>query len=465
MADSVKFVREPAREVPVIADVDVAVLGGGPAGFCAAVAAARLGASTMLIEKNGYMGGVATAGLVNIWHSLYSMDRNQKIIGGIIDEIHARLWARGWVQWLGDYPEDETKGCTVVDTEGAKLVFDELALEAGVKLLFHTYAVGVLQTSGDIEAVIVENKSGRGAVKAKVFIDCTGDGDVAFQAGAVQEKGDQDGLVQPPGMCVRVGGLKPAAFENLDHEPVFSALNKEMDYNGQVYPSFLWQTKSLHRDDEVMMAAARMTNTDCSDGEQLSQASVDGRRQIDWIVRTLKAEVAGFEDAYIVDIADEVGPRETRRFLGDYVLTEEDLLTGREFPDVIGRGTYPVDIHNPLARGIIFKRLDGTIVTHDESGKVIRSMWTSHGGKNDAQYYSMPYRILLPRDMQNLMVAGRCVSMTHEALGAIRVMVNCMQLGQAAGIGAALSCFTKKAPRDVDFGSVQLELEKLGWKV
>ena len=462
MTGNLELLREPARDIPVVADVDVAVLGGGPAGFNAAVAAARLGASTLLIEKNGYMGGVATAGLVSIWHSLYSMDRSKKIIGGIIDDVLARLEARDAVRGLGDYAPDLSKGCWVVDTEAAKLVFDELALEAGVKPLFHTYAVDVLQSMGEITAVIVENKSGRGAIKAKVFIDCTGDGDVASRAGAIYEKGDEDGLVQPPGMCVRVGGLKPAAFEGFESGAVAKALDKEMDYNGQVYPSFLWQTNSLHRDDEVMMAAARMTHTDCSNGEQFSQASIDGRRQIDWIVRTLKAEVPGFEDAYIVDIADEVGPRETRRFLGDYVLTEEDLLTGRDFPDVIGRGTYPVDIHNPVGRGIIFKHLDGTMVTHDESGNVIRSTWTPDGGKNHAQYYNMPYRVLLPRDMHNLMVAGRCVSMTHEALGAIRVMVNCMQLGQAAGIGAALACVTKNAPRDVDFGSVQSELAKLG---
>ena len=457
-----ELMREPARNTPVIANVDVAVLGGGPAGFNAAVAAARQGVSTILIEKNGYMGGVATAGLVSIWHSLYSMDRNKKIIGGIVDDTIARLQDRSAVYGQGDF-YTESKGSFVVDTEAAKLVFDQLALEAGVKLLFHTYVVDVLRTMGKIKAVIVENKSGRGAIKAKVFIDCTGDGDVAYRA--VYEKGDLGGLMQPPGLCVRVGGLNAVAFEGFRNGAVSRALDKEMDYNGQIYPSFLWHTKSVYRPDEIMMAAARMTNTDCSDGEQFSQASVDGRRQIDWIVRTLKTEVPGFEDAHIVDIAAEVGPRETRRFLGDYVLTEQDLLTGRDFPDVIGHGTYPVDIHNPVGRGITFKHLNGTMVTHDELGNVITSMWTADGAKSSVQYYNIPYRVLLPRDMQNLMVAGRCVSMTHEALGAIRVMVNCMQLGQAAGVGAAISCLTQKAPRDVEVGGIQAELVNLGWEL
>ncbi|NMB13200.1 MAG: FAD-dependent oxidoreductase [Firmicutes bacterium] len=456
-----EFVRESARDIPVIANVDVAVLGGGPAGFNAAVAAARLGVSTIMIEKNGYMGGVATAGLVSIWHSLYSMDRKRKIIGGIVDDVLARLEERSAVYGQGDF-YTESKGSFVVDTEAAKLVFDQLALEAGVKLLFHTYVVDVIGTMGEIQAVIVENKSGRGAIKAKIFIDCTGDGDVAYRAGASYEKGDLSGLMQPPGLCVRVGGLNPSAFKSFESGAVSKALDKEMDYNGQIYPSFLWYTKSGYRPDEIMMAAARMTNTDCSVGEQFSQASVDGRLQIDWIVRTLKNEVPGFEDAHIVDIAAEVGARETRRFLGDYVLTEEDLLTGRGFSDVIGHGTYPVDIHNPVGRGIIFKHLNGVVVTHDETGNVTTSMWTADGNKSDVQYYNMPYRVLLPRDMSNLMVAGRCVSMTHEALGAIRVMVNCMQLGQAAGVGAAISCLTQKIPRDVEVGSVQAELVNLG---
>lgn len=456
-----QFVREPARDIPVIANVDVAVFGGGPAGINAAIASARQGVSTLLVEKNGYMGGVATAGLVSIWHSLYSMNKKEKIIGGIVDDILAELEKRNAVYDQGDYPV-KGKGSLVIDTESAKLVFDKLAAEAGAKVLFHTYAVDVIQSEGNVEAVIVENKSGRGAIQAKVFIDCTGDGDLAFRAGASYEKGNADGMMQPPGLCVRLGHVSPEAFESFRNGAVDRALDKPMDYNGEVYPAFLWQTKGVFADDEVMMAAARITHTDCTNAEDLSRASIDGRRQIDWIVRTLKREVPGFENSYIIDIAAEVCARETRRFLGDYILTEDDLLTGRSFHDTIGHGTYPVDIHNPVGRGIVFKHLDGKMVIHDESGGKTTTSWTKDGKSSDVQYYNMPYRVLLPREMQNLMVAGRCVSMTHEALGAIRVMVNCMQLGQAAGVGAAISCLTGRAPREVDIGSIQAELRRLG---
>lgn len=459
-----QFIREPARNVPIIAGFDVAVLGGGPAGICAAIAAARLGVSTILIEKNGYMGGVSTAGLVSIWHSLYSRDKEKKIIGGIVDDILVEMQNRNAVYGDGSCVT-EHRGHFVLDTEIAKLVFDQLVLEAGVELLLHTYVVDASASGGKVQAVIVENKSGRGAITAKVFIDCTGDGDLAFRVGALCEKGNSQGLMQPPGLCVRIGGLKPAAFESFENGDVLRSLDKPMDYDGQIYPSFLWHTRSVHRDDEVMMAAARITHVDCSHGEALSKASIDGRRQIDWVIRTLRAEVPGFESAYIVDIAAEVGPRETRRFLGDYILNEHDLLSGRLFSDVIGYGTYPIDIHNPVGRGIVFKHLDGTMVIYDECGQRTTTMWNNDQRQKDVQYYTMPYRVLLPRTMENLMVAGRCVSVTHEALGAIRVMVNCMQLGQAAGVGAALSCLTRSIPRDVDIGSIQTELYQLGMPI
>jgi hypothetical protein len=454
-----EFISEPARKLPVAAQADVVVLGGGPAGICAAAAAAKQGASVLLVEKNGYLGGVATASLVCIWHSLYSINKKEKIIGGLIDDILYKLDARKALYY------DSTngkKGNIFFSTEEAKFVFDEIAIENGVRLLFHSYVSGVIkEREGSIKAVIIENKSGRSAVKGKIFVDCTGDGDVGWHAGAEYEKGNRQGKMQPPGLCVRLGNLRYGA-EGQTSLPA-ALKNKKMDYNGLLYPASVWGVWDVHRrTSDMLIAAARMVNTDCTDAFQLSQAEVEGRRQIGWVVKTLRKDLPGFENAYIVDVADEAGPRETRRFIGDYVLTEEDLLTGRSFPDVIARGTYPVDIHNSSGGGIVFKNLDGTMHIYDERGNVKAGMWTHDGKKSDVQYYQMPYSMLLPRNMDNLMVAGRCSSMTHEAMGAVRVMVNCMQLGQAAGIGAAIAAGKGITPREVQASDVQKVLIRMG---
>ena len=450
-----EFYNEPARLTPVSGEADVVVLGGGPAGIGAAIAAARQGASVILVEKNGYMGGVCTAGQVGIWHTLSSLD-GKKIIGGVVDDMLLGMTRRNALYQLTD------RGDVVLDTEVLKIVLDDLALSAGVRLLYHTYVTGVISESpGHIQAVIVENKSGRSAVKGRVFIDCTGDGDLAWHAGARFEKGNNDGQMQSPGLCMHIANLNnskedgPTIQEALDSEP--------MDYNGKPYPAYLWTVPDVTmRKTGIMLAAARITGTDCTDAESLSNAEVEGRRQIDWVLRTLTKQVPSFKNAGISSIAAEVGVRETRRFLGKYMLTAEDLLSGKSFPDTVARGTYPIDIHSPSGRGISFKCLDGTLIEHNENGNVTRGMWTKDGKKNPVQYYQIPYRVLLPSSMQNVMVAGRCISVTHEALGATRVMVNCMQLGQAAGVGAALASSQGICPADVDIKELQNGLVSLG---
>ncbi len=452
-----KYLLQPVQKIPVIAEADVVVAGGGPSGVCAAVAAARHGASTILIEKNGYFGGACTAGLVNVWHSLYSMDKSEKVIGGLVDDAIGALKKRNAIKDMGNY--------SVVDTEAVKLVFDEFILNAGVVALFHTYVVGALSEEvGSIQAMLVENKSGRGAIKGKVYIDCTGDGDLAYQAGAEYEKGNKNGAVQPPGLCVRLGLLRPKEAEvALKNGKVAATLAEHpMDYNNQPYTAHFYATPSLYRNDERMFTAARIVKTDCSDAFELSRAEIDGRRQIDWFVKTLRIKVPGFENIYIMDIAAEVAPRETRRFLGDYILTEKDILSGRQFQDVIAQGAQQVDIHNPTSGGVVFKYLDGSMISIDRTGKKTKAMWTADGKRKDTQYYQIPYRVLLPRNMQNLMVAGRCISATHEALGATRVMVNCMQLGQAAGIGAAIASSKNRSPREIDLSMLQEGLRTSG---
>ncbi len=450
----------PEQRIPVIREVDVLVCGGGPAGVCAAVAAARVGARVLLLEQQGFFGGVATAASVTILHSLYSMDFSTQVIGGLPAEIFDRL---GRLDAIRNGREDG-RGYATIDTEYAKLVLDHLVREAQVEPLVHTWVSDVVLDGPALAAVVVENKSGRQAIRARVVVDATGDGDVAARAGCPFEKGDVRGLMQPPGLCFRLGGVD---VERADRDGfatglVRQALNRPMDYNGQEYPCFLWHSRSLFRPDEIMMAGVRVTEVDATDAWSLTRAEMEGRRQLEWVVGRLRAEVPGFERAHLVDIATQIGIRESRRILGEHLLQESELLEGVRFPDAIAQGTYPVDIHNPTGRGIVFKQLDGRRHEVLPDGSSREGLWTPDGKKRDTPCYQVPYRCLVPRGVENLLVAGRCISASHEAHGAIRVMVNCMQFGQAAGAAAALCAAGEVAPRHLETPALHGALGRLG---
>jgi len=445
-ANSGPFVVVPAEKVPVVSEVDVLVCGGGPAGVCAAVAAARRGARVMLVERYGFFGGMSTAGLVVIWHKLYGMDLETQVIRGLPEELVERLARRNAVR----NSRPDGRGHFTIDTEQAKLVFDEVILDAGVTPLLHTWASNVILDGNRIDTVIVQNKSGRQAIRARFVIDATGDADIAARAGVPWEKGDERGLMQPPSLCFRLGGLDMERARREEYgKRLAEALNKPMDYNGQEYPNFLWTAPNLYRKDEMMLAGVRVTEIDATDSSSFTRAEMEGRRQLEWVVAQLRAHVPGFEQAHIVDIATQIGIRETRRVVGEYVLQEEDVLEGVRFPDVIAQGTYPIDIHNPLRRGIIFKEIDGTMREILEDGSRRHGYWTEDGRPRDTVCYQVPYRCLVPKNRSNLLVAGRCISTTHESHGATRVMVNCMQFGQAAGVAAALCADGNLSARDL----------------
>ena len=211
-----------------------------------------------------------------------------------------------------------------------------------------------------------------------------------------------------------------------------------------------------------MMAGVRVTEVDATDAWSLTRAEMEGRRQLEWVVGRLRAEVPGFERAHLVDIATQIGIRESRRILGEHLLQESELLEGVRFPDAIAQGTYPVDIHNPTGRGIVFKQLDGRRHEVLPDGSSREGLWTPDGKKRDTPCYQVPYRCLVPRGVENLLVAGRCISASHEAHGAIRVMVNCMQFGQAAGAAAALRAAGEVAPRHLETPALHGALGRLG---
>jgi hypothetical protein len=319
--------------------------------------------------------------------------------------------------------------------------------DAGVQYLFHSFASGVV-TSGDPRDVVFETKSGPVVVRAKNTVDCTGDGDIAAAAGAEYAVGrDSDGLTQPMTLMFRMVEFNTREFQQYveAHPDQWRSVHGLWDLVDEATAA---GDLDLPREDilffgtahprEVAVNSTRVTHALGIDVWDLTRAEAVSRRQMDQVARFLQAYVPGFATAYVAQSGVQVGVRETRRVLGEYVLTGDDILTARKFPDVIARGTYPVDIHNPTGKGTVLRSVPA----------------------GDA--YDIPLRSLLPRGVDNLLTAGRCISGTHEAHSSYRVTPTAMATGQAAGACAAIAAASGKAPRDVPVEVVQAELIRQG---
>ncbi len=447
-----RTVAEPARDVPVVAECDVVVLGGGTTGACAAAAAARGGRSVVLVERYGFLGGMATAGDVIIWHSDLGTDRRTPVIGGLPIEIVDRLDRLDAVE-----RKSGAGDAFAICPETTKLVLDDLVIGSGARLLLHARLAGAIRDGRRVTAAIVETKSGRGAILADTFIDCTGDADLLRFAGAETHLGDPQGRCQAPTLCWRVARRPPDAAGLNDLRD--ACRSETMDYNGEEYSCFLWGRPSVWDPSEHMLAGTRVLNVNAADARDLTRAEIEARYQMRW-VNDRARRLRGWEETYLVDIAAQLGIRETYRAVADHELTREELLDGTFFPDAVAQGTYPVDIHLPDRPGITFAQLNGTTRHISGDGEVTLGRWD--GADEDAPHrdtlcYHVPYRSLIPRDMDNVLVAGRCIGADHEAAGAIRVMINCMQFGQAAGTAAAFdACATNV--RDVPADALREKL-------
>jgi hypothetical protein len=450
----------PPRAGLVAADTDVLVVGGGPAGIGAALGAVDAGAAVVLAERYGFLGGNATAALVMplmSFHTqraafeqadgakLFPTDHGpgEPVVAGALARLLSRLVATG-----GAIAPGLATGYTVpFDPELFKLVALELLDEAGVHLLFHAFASGVID-DGPVRGVVFETKSGPVVVRARMVIDCTGDGDVAALAGAGYEIGrDRDGLVQPMTLMFRMVEFQRAAFEAYvrEHPEQWRGVHGLWDLVRQAAEA---GELDLPREDilffgtphphEVSVNSTRVTRVLATDVFDWSLAEIESRRQMRQIAAFLCRYVPGFESAYIAQSGVHTGVRETRRILGDYRLTADDVLAARKFEDVVARGSYPVDIHNPKGSGTVLKRLP----------------------EGDA--YDIPLRCLLPRGIDDLLVAGRCMSGSHEAHSSYRVMPIVMATGQAAGVAAALAVRHGVPPRAAPVAEIQDELIRQG---
>ena len=434
-----KTIIEPAREIELAAETEILIIGGGPAGIAAATAAARCGARTMLLEKYGFLGGMGTAAMVTNFCGLHANINGsvQQIVRGVADDILERL---DNLDGLREPHPVKAKGgghdvaAQAYDTSAYKMATDDLLLSAGVDIRFHTFAVDVLMDGARIDAVLVETKSGRKAIKAEVFIDCSGDGDLAYWSGAECVKGDDNGFMAYPTTMFRVANVDDDKVHN-EGKPNLSALIEAAakDYNlprktgvlGSQPHAGEWRVNltQISRDGDPI---------DGSDWNDLGFAETEGRRQSQEYFRFLKDCVPGFENSYLLETAPQVGIRETRRIIGEHILSEDDILSCRDFEDSIGCNGWPLEQH-----------LKGS------------AKWTFLGGRG---YHQIPFGTTLPKGVDNLLVAGRCASTTPEGQASLRVSGPCFAMGQAVGTAAELARRSGVTPKEIDVKALQHRL-------
>jgi FAD-dependent oxidoreductase family protein len=447
-------------------EVDVLVCGGGTAGAIAAIASARTGARTTLVEQYGSVGGMAATGMSFLGVSDGS---GRRALGGIGAELLARLAATGAA--FDDRPDKQVGSVTVADPVALQQALLEMLLDAGVAFLLHTFCVDAVTDGTRIRGILAANKGGLETVLARVVVDATGDADVAARAGArfVVGRAD-DGLVQPVTRIFRVCDVDvDEMLAYLRAHPEEMDLPERWDggaaYTAQdlaaqsivmdAFPSLVAAARaagelSVPRDrigvetgpvsGVVTINATRVHGVDGTDPDALSRAEIETQRQMFEILRFLRRRVPGFRRARLLDSAYQVGVRESRHVAGDYVLTLDDILSGRDFPDAVARGAYPLDLHDlrPGAH-VLGNRVGG-------GGVTLRRIEHS---------YAVPLRSLLPAGLDGLVVAGRAISATHEAAGSVRGQAVCMATGHAAGTIAAMSAAADASSRRVSAHAVQ----------
>jgi glycine/D-amino acid oxidase-like deaminating enzyme len=411
-------------------EVDVLVVGAGSAGSTAAIAAARAGAETLLVDRLGFLGGTSTA-VLDTFYAFYTPGESpRKVVAGIPDEVVGRLTERG-----AAFERPNTYGAgtgITYDPEMLKLVWEELVVESGASVLLHSFAHGV-----DGRAVRFWTKGGDLEVRAKAIVDASGDADVCHFAGAPYELAAASGNVQSLSTVFRMANVDVARAEAVPKAELWQLMQDAAASGEYALPRL---EGSVHRTPlpGVMMALmTRVRDVDATDPDALTRAEFEGRRQTREYFRFLRERVPGYENAVLVSTSPAIGVRESRRILGEYVLTAEDCLAARRFDDQIALCGAPIEDHH--------------------AGSDTRWVYVPEG---DA--YGIPYRSLLPHEVEGIVVAGRCFSATHDAHASARSMATCMAMGQAAGTAAAFASAANASPHDVDVQRLRARLQEDG---
>ena len=450
-----KTIHEEARDIPVRDEVDVLVVGAGPAGIMAAQSAALVkGTKVMLLDSRGYRGGNMTIGLPLLG---FLGRKGNEIIKGLPLRFVERLRERGQATHHRACPLHVS--LTMVDPEGTKRLAWEIMEECGVKVLLYVFAADVIMENGKCKGVVIESKKGREAILAKSVVDCTGDGDILYRCGAEMLYGNDEGIAQPPTLMFSMRGVDSRRLRDAvaDHPDIY-----DIDYipneffrpmDNCTFVGFRNQIRQAREagyrlpvertifmtgmaEDEWWVNMSRVNGIDATDPEQYTRGEELCIEQNAEIVRYLKAYIPGFENAWLDKVAPFMGVRETRRLVGEYTLTEQDIFDCARFDDAIAVASYPVDLHHPVGGDC--------------------SLWWC------PDCYDVPYRCLIPKKVDGVIAAGRDISATHLALASVRVMGPAMCLGEAAGKAAALAVRDNKELRDLDVTELQSALREEG---
>ena len=408
-------------------EADLVVCGGGLAGVMCAVAAAREGKSVILVEKYGCLGGMATSGLVYPFMRHFEAPSGAPANAGLYFELLERIYA------LGGSSEAHSRHFR---DEYMKIVLDRMTKEYGIKVLFHSRLCGVERDGREIKEISVATVSGIIKIKGKIFADTTGNAELCAYAGLPFELGrESDSLCQPMTLCFRIIGVDWSRFDRAEANRKYS----ELQAAGKILnprEDVLVFKHPLHG--VMHMNTTRVSGLDPTDVEDVTYAEMTLREQMLEMTNFLRENVSGMENCQLMYSAAEAGIRESRRIIGRTVITAEDIVTARKFEDSIARGTYEIDIHNPTGGG------------------------TTHIGVPDNDYYTIPYSALIPTDCDNLIVAGRAISATHEALAAVRIMPITTCMGEAAGIAASMAIDNGTNIGDVELPALQKKIVSYG---
>ncbi|MBD5132356.1 MAG: FAD-dependent oxidoreductase [Clostridiales bacterium] len=423
---------EKTKNIPVIADVDVLVCGGGPAGIGAAVCAASMGVKTLVVEMFDCLGGIATSGMMSHWGGASSSIVMLEIFRRTREKCNVLGWA-----------DENSAEIAQIHHEAQKIALDEFVAEVGADVLFYTKVCGVKMNGNRIEGVFVENKSGRGFIKAKIIVDATGDGDVAYYAGVPFYKGrESDGKMQPVSVMFKLGGVdySRAVFPHCFEASIPLDNGEELQSLGKKLLPFPAGHVLLYRQPTPGTVCCNMTNAidvDGTDARSLSNALMQCRSQLEPIIDFLHKNAPGYENCWLMSTGPLIGVRETRHFEGVERLEKEDILNARYFDNWIVRHAYfNFDVHNMSGNGL------------DETG--VQDKFGQTRG------YTIPYGCLLPKTVEGLLLSGRNISGSHIAHSNFRIMSVCIALGEAAGAASALCVKNKLASlKDVNVSGIQ----------